>query len=599
MEKDSEMRWNLDDIVSLDRFDALYSEVEERLKRYDSFYSTMVPAMTEEDFRIYVEFEEETGHMLNRLSAMPSLMIAADQRSENGRLLEEKAKELYLKYDDASRKISHWQIGKEVEGKVRLDDENAKRIFSAVPGLEYVLSHSRESARYILSEAEEKLITQKDMNGVDVLVQLRDIIETEMKYFFKPKGAKRGKTMATPAQLGSYVRSAKPEEREAAYTALLSKYNENLDKFFMIYQAVVKDWCNEARLRGYKSSISMRNHENHVPDDAIETLLEVCTENRTVFQDYFRFKARELGMEKLRRFDLYAPLESKERRAIPLSEAVRLVLDAFSELSPEFAEKAKMIIDSRHIDSHPRPNKSSGAFCATVSPDILPYLMLNYTDTESDVGTLAHELGHGVHSQYARPLLRNPEYFNLPATLPLCETASTLGEMIVFERRFEAAENDEIRKAMLSEKLAGSFATVLRQSYFVKFEILAHEAIQKGVTAEELSDIYFSTLQEQFGDAVDIDPIFRYEWAYIPHIVHTPFYCYAYNFGELLSLALYARYKKEGSNFVPKIERILESGGSKSPREILSDVGIDMCSREFWQGSFDIIKEWQKKLERY
>jgi len=211
-----------------------------------------------------------------------------------------------------------------------------------------------------------------------------------------------------------------------------------------------------------------------------------------------------------------------------------------------------------------------------------------------DVSTLAHELGHGIHALYAN----HHSVSSQNAGLPLCETASTLLEMVMFEKLLKQAENDQVRKALLFNKMAGSFATVLRQNYFVKFEIKAHEAIERGVTGEELSDIYFNDiLKPQFGDSLSIDDSFRYEWAYLPHIVHTPFYCYAYSFGELLSLALFSEYKKQGSVFVPKIEKILAYGGSKSPQKILGEVGIDINSRAFWQGSFDIIKGWQKQLE--
>ena len=185
------------------------------------------------------------------------------------------------------------------------------------------------------------------------------------------------------------------------------------------------------------------------------------------------------------------------------------------------------------------------------------------------------------------------------APLPLAETASTLCEMIVFDKLFEEAESDDVRKAMLAGKIDDAYGTIMRQAYFVIFEKKAHEAIAKGTTPEELSELYFSTLEEQFGDSLELDPVFKNEWAYIPHMVHTPFYCYAYSFGDLLSLALYGMYKEQGEEFVPKIERILAHGGSEDPQKILEEVGIDMCSKEFWQKSFDVIAEMQDRLEQY
>ncbi|MBI2672251.1 M3 family oligoendopeptidase, partial [Candidatus Woesearchaeota archaeon] len=417
-------------------------------------------------------------------------------------------------------------------------------------------------------------------------------IETEFSFEFQPDKTRKPQLIKTSSELHAFRTSQDPKEREESYVTELKKYKENIDKFFIIYQAIVKDWVFESNLRGYNSSISMRNFENHIPDKAIETLLEVCSENIDIFHRYFKFKAKELGMKKLRRFDVYSHIKKKEKK-ISFNDAKKLVLDTFEKFSPSFAEKARKIINANHIDSHPSSVKVGGAFCYTIAPDIIPYVFLNYNGTLREVATLAHELGHGIHSLFAS----HQSFSSQHANLPLCETASTFGEMILFERLFAEAESDEEKKSMLSDKLAESYGSIIRQNYFIKFEILAHEAIKKGTNLEELSELYFKTLKEQFGDSLEIDPLFRYEWAYISHIVHSPFYCYAYNFGELLSMALYSRYKKEGPSFIPKIEKILAYGGSKNPQEVLKEIGIDITSKEFWQGSFELIRGWQDQLE--
>ncbi|MDP4009955.1 MAG: M3 family oligoendopeptidase [Candidatus Shapirobacteria bacterium] len=389
------------------------------------------------------------------------------------------------------------------------------------------------------------------------------------------------------------VHSPKAELREAAYRSLLEKQKDNLDKFFAIYQAIVKDWDYEAKLRGYETPIQVRNFANQISDKAIENLLSVCQKNRTIFQDFFKYKAKILGQNKLKRFDIYAPIESKEKQ-IRFDEAVAIVKDVFNEFSPQFGNLANKVIDQKHIDSHPQPNKRSGAFCATVNPKITPYVMLNFTGRIRDVSTLAHELGHAVHSLLASQHLPSVQHANLP----LAETASTLAEMILFENLYQKETDPKIRKSMLMEKLADSYASILRQNYFVIFEIRAHELISKGCTAKQLSELWLETLKEQFGDSVEIDQIFKYEWSYIPHIVNTPFYCYAYNFGELLSYALFARYKNERQEFVSNIETILMAGGSQNPTKILKEVGIDINSKQIWNDSFFIIKEWQLRLEQ-
>lgn len=589
-----EMKWNLNDVLPLKGFDALHKELEQDLSKYDSFLPKFNPDMSRDDFTSFMKFDEKIDEKLARLGGMPGLWESIDQKSQQAKLLKSKAEDLALKFSNKTRRIGLWLQGKQVEGMQILDDANAQRLFTAMPSLYYSLMYGRKLAKYTLLENEEKIILEKDMTGIGVVVNLRELIETEFSYRFKPKG-KKEKLIKTSSDVLVYVYSKDPKEREAASRALLERYRENIDKFHMVYQAVAKDWRYDYERRGYESPIQVRNIGNHIPDKAIEVLLDVCKENRDVYHRYFRFKAKELGMKRLRRFDIYAPLKIAKEEKIPFNASMKIVLDTFDSFAKGFGEKARQIIKQRHIDSHPRQNKRSGAFCATLAPKIAPYVLLNHTNKARDVSTMAHELGHGIHSLYAAHLPMAVQHANLP----LSETASTLGEMIVFEKLLEKAKNDRERKAMLSDKMADSFATILRQAYFVKFEMLAHEAIKKGVTADELCDIYLGTLREEFGNSVELDPIFKYEWARIPHLVETPFYCYAYNFGELLSLALFAKYKKEGKAFVPKIEKILAAGGSRAPEEVLKEIGVDMCSREFWEGSFEIVREWQRRLEEY
>jgi len=218
--------------------------------------------------------------------------------------------------------------------------------------------------------------------------------------------------------------------------------------------------------------------------------------------------------------------------------------------------------------------------------------MLNFTGKTRDISTLAHELGHGVHSILANKHLASVQQ----SGLPLAETASTLAELVVFEKMMAQEKDNELKKAWLSEKIADAYASICRQNYFVKFEIEAHEKMGRGLSPEDLSKIYLGNLKEQFGDSVAIDPLFAYEWSYISHLFESPFYCYAYNFGELLSYNLYRKYQQD-KGFLKKIIKILATGGSEKPSKILATVGVDIEKKEFWRESFEVIKRWQKELE--
>lgn len=581
------MKWNLDDILPLDKFDKLYEEVEGEIKTLEKWVERVKPEMSQKEFGEMMEFDEKLGVKMARLGYLPHLMESTNQKDQKAKLMSSRMDNLGLKVSEIGMKLGFWIQGKR---EPILDDENAMRLFATIPDLEYGLKRSREGAKFSLNEREEQIIDHKDVNGVGVLGELREMIETEFEYDLKI--GNKTKHIKSQSELLALVYSPNPKIRESAYKTLLNKQKDNLDKFFAIYQGIVKDWGYEARLRGHGAPITVRNWANHVPDEAIESLLEVCSDNVNIFQRYFKWKAKQLGMKKLRRYDIYAPLEKVDKK-MNFEEAKIIVLKALEEFSPSFANKARKIIDEKHIDVMPDKDKRGGAFCATVAPEITPYVLLNFTGKSRDISTLAHELGHGIHSLFANK--HYPSSQN--ANLPLAETASTLAELILFEKMMESETNVKLKKAWLSDKIADAYATICRQNFFIKFEIEAHNAIEKGITAEDLSKLYFKSLKEQFGNSISIDPLYKYEWSYISHIFNSPFYCYAYNFGELVSYALFANYKKDPSKWMKIIESILESGGSRDPQKILKDANIDVCCKKFWQESFVTIRAWEEKLE--
>ena len=346
-----------------------------------------------------------------------------------------------------------------------------------------------------------------------------------------------------------------------------------------------------AECRGFASPIQVRNVGNDLPDEAVETLVEVARANAPVFQRYFRLKAEWLGLDRLRRYDVYAPLAATERR-IPYGEAVELVLDTFRRFHPRMATNAERVFADDHVDSEVRKGKKGGAFCATVLPSQSPWLLLNYTGRVRDVATLAHELGHAVHSLFAEGhsiLTQHP-------ALPLAETASVFGEMLLTDRLLGEESDPAVRRELLASAVDDVYATVLRQAYFTRFEMLAHQAVLEGRSPEHLDEIYLETLREQFGDSVELAPEFRREWITIPHIYQSPFYCYAYSFGQLLVLSLYQRYREEGAAFIPGYLELLSHGGSARPAEILAAAGVDVTDAAFWQGGFALVERMVDEL---
>ena len=355
----------------------------------------------------------------------------------------------------------------------------------------------------------------------------------------------------------------------------------------------MRDWASEnVSLRSFSSPISVRNLRNDIPDPVADTLLEVCRENASLFQRWFRLKAGWLGMDKLRRYDIYAPLSSSEK-TYPFGEAAAMVLDCLKGFSPELADHALRVFADGHLDSEVRPGKSGGAFCSSPLPGLTPWVLVNYNGKVGDVATLAHELGHAVHAQMAQ----DHSVLTFHSSLPMAETASVFVEVLLLERLLSEEADPALRRDILARFVDDAYATVMRQAYFVLFEREAHALIEEGQTTDHLAERYLANLEEQFGDAVELSDEFRWEWVSIPHIYQTPFYCYAYSFGQLLVLALYRQFEAEGETFIPKYLKILAYGGSQSPAEILDEAGIDMTSAAFWQGGFDVIAGMIDELE--
>jgi oligoendopeptidase F len=318
----------------------------------------------------------------------------------------------------------------------------------------------------------------------------------------------------------------------------------------------------------------------------------VAGENTPIFQRFFKLKAKRIGLDKLRRYDIYAPVAKSEKK-YPFAEVADRVLDSFDRFEPRFGSLARQVFAEDHIDSEVRKGKQDGAYCETLSPRITPWVKLNYQGGADDVATMAHELGHAIHS-----LLANQHsLFTQHSCLPLAETASTFGEMMLVDRLL-AEENDvDVQRELLFRQVDDAYATIQRQSFFALFEKQAHAMVVEGASVDDLAGAYLKNLKLQFGEVVEVSEEFRWEWVSIPHIYAVPFYVYAYAFGQLLVLSLYRQFKLEGDSFKPRYIQMLSTGGSKAPMAILDAVGVDVRQPAFWQGGFDVIRELVDRLE--
>jgi oligoendopeptidase F len=586
-------KWDLTDLVedsSTKKFAELVDDIKKRVKEFEDNRRILKTDLSISIFEDLVHKIENILEDLSTVNSFAHLKYAADTSSND-------AAALVLQMEKLSSQVSNQILFFDLWFKKELDKNNVQRLIDSISAVyrEY-LRHKRLIAKYSLNESEEKIINTLEVTGLSALTKIYDRMTNNFEFTVVKKigNKKIIKTFKNKEKLISLVRSPKAEEREYAYKALFKTYKKNSGVLGEIYQNIVTQWRDEnISIRGFTSPISVRNIYNNIDDSTIDTLLSVCRQNAHLFYDYFLEKAKLIGVKKLRRYDLYAPISNSNIAKFTFKNAAKVVLDTFHKFDLRFGTYTERLFRENHIDSEIRNGKSGGAFCYTVSPQRTPYVLLNFDGMMRDVSTMAHEFGHAVHSMLAsnKPILVSH------APLPLAETASVFGEMLLNEEIYKSL-NRQKKQIFLAEQIDDMYATIMRQAFFTIFEIEAHKHIvEQNVTIDNIANLYMNNLRNQFGNSIHISDDFKWEWLYIPHFFHTPFYCYAYSFGNLLVLSLYQQYGKEGKSFVSKYLKILSAGGSEKPETLLKDCGFDITEASFWQQGFDLIKMKIKKLK--
>jgi oligoendopeptidase F len=582
----AQMKWDLDDLFSgydSPDLESAFDNVEEQVASFEGVRGKLKPDISPDQFLEVVRASEATSRILSKLYAFAGLSFAADTQDA-------KAQTLVARIDQFAAQIQNRSLFFRLWWK-DLDEANAARLMDAAGDYRYYLEQVRHFKPHTLQEREEQIVNLKNVTGVNALNTLYDSLTNRYVFTVQVDGELRE---LTRGGLQPLIQGSDPDLRARAYQELFRVFSADAPILGQIYQAIVRDWHNEnVALRKFPSAISVRNLGNDVPDEAVEALLEVAGRNAGVFQRYFKLKARQLGVAKLRRYDIYAPVVSSQK-TFDFDTAAQMVLTSFSAFDPRLGQLARRVFDDHHLDSEIRKGKQDGGFCASVVPEMTPYILLNYQARARDVAVMAHELGHAIHSMLAE---KHSE-FTFQASLPLAETASTFGEMMLTDRLLAEESDETVRRDLLFKQVDDAYATIMRQVYLALFEKQAHELIARDASVEELSAAYLENLREQFGDALELSAEFKFEWVSIPHIFHTPFYVYAYAFGQLLVLSLYQQFKAEAEAFKPRYLKILSAGGSQAPEKVLAEAGIDIRSPKFWQGGFDVVDRLVSDLEK-
>lgn len=477
----------------------------------------------------------------------------------------------------------------------RLSDKTVRGWMKAKETLRYkpVIEQIRAFRDYQLSDEVEKILHDRDVTGSDAWVRMFD--ETVARLRFPV-----GKKVLTETEVFHMLLSRDAKTRKAAYQSIGKVFAENIGAFSFIYNTLVKEKEIDDRQRGYKSPMAARNLDNQVEDEVVHALVAAVKKNYPrLSHRYYRLKAKWMRQKKLNPWDRNAPLPFAAEKKFTWDQARNAVLKAYGSFHPEMEAIGRRFFDGKWIDAEPRAGKDSGAFSAATVPSVHPYILMNFKGGVDDVATLAHELGHGVH----QVLAGKQGYFMADTPLTLAETASVFGEMLTFQSLLKEEKNPRSRKAMLAGKVEDMLNTVVRQIAFHDFEQQVHAARKNGeLTPEDFAKIWMRVMRESLGPAFTFDEAYKNFWAYIPHFYHTPFYVYAYAFGDCLVNALYAVYqdseKKGDRSFADKYMALLAAGGTARHDVLLQPFGLSAKDPSFWQKGLGVIESFIDQLEK-
>lgn len=527
---------------------------------------------------------ENLFQSLSKLGAYAGLRTAVESLDVPCRQLEDRI-------DQASVDIQNRLTFFELEW-LEVPDAEAQQLSDApeLQNYRHYLISSRRYKPHTLSEPEEVILNQKSLTARGAWVNLFDEFLSSLEYTLDYNGEQQKLTQ--PALLAL---SYQPDRnlRKAAQECLYNELSKHELVLTNVFNAITQDHSLNDQIRHYGSPIASRHLANEIDPQVVDRMQTVTEANYGIAHRYYRLKARLLGLDKLATYDQYAPVAT--RLPSCTYEAGRdMVLTAFGRFDPAMQAIAQKFFDHNWIDAEVRPGKRGGAFSASIVPTVHPYVMLNWTDKLRDVNTMAHELGHGIH-QY---LSREQTYLNFHHPLPVAETASVFGEFLTFDYLMEKEQDPEVKLGLLCSKIEDAFATVFRQNVLTRFEQKSHVARrERKLSSPDLCDIWWQANHALYADAVEMLELYRWGWSYIPHFVHTPFYCYAYVFGELLVLSLYRMYQEEGRAFVPRYLELLSSGSKWEPAELLARVGADIKAEDFWQKGFEVLRKLVDQAE--
>ena len=566
--------WDLSSLFeNEEELDKSVDDVLTKAKKFEKLYKGKLNKLDAIEFNEAISEYESILELLGQITTYAFLKFA--QNSQYG--------SFYAKYQTLSIKCSEHLLFFELEFN-KLQPHTQNSFINSSEKYSYYLTNLTEEKKHQLSQKEERLLIKKDQTGVSAFSRLFDEHFSKMKFLYDGKQISEETILSLLSDSNRDVRKKASE----SFTKELKKHQHLLAYIFNMIRADLKIDCE---LRGYKSAEEPRHKDNKISQKSVDALIKAAQNSFGIVHRYYEKKREILGFDRLYDYDRYAPINSKDDE-FSFEDSKKNVLDAFETFSPKFANIAKKAFEEGWIDVYPKENKQGGAFSHPATTNTHPYILLNHTDKRRDFFTLAHELGHAIH-QY---LAKDVGYLASDTPLTTAETASVFAEMLVFDKLKETLNKQE-KKALLASKIEDIFATLYRQINFTTFERAVHSHDGE-LSLDEFNSFWIQESKKMFGKSVELTKNYQIWWSYIPHFIHSPFYCYAYSYGQLLVLALYGLYKSEKMvDFVEKYEKFLSAGGSKSPKELVGYFGFDIEDEKFWQIGLDEVKKLVDEFE--
>ena len=577
--------WNLADLYPGTESEALAGDLDEAAgdaKAFKTTYAGKVGDLTGPELGAAIAEYERLFEITGRVMSYAQLIYAGDMSDvENGRFsqtMRERTTEI-----GSDLLFFELEINR-IEDAALEEKLKAPELARFQPWLRDV----RVFRPHQLSDELEEMLHEKSVVGRGAWMRLFD--ETMAGLRFQHDGKE-----LTAAEILDRLSHKDGREREVAARTLAKVLGENVKLFALITNTLAKDKEVEDKWRHYDRPISSRNRVNQVEDEVVDALVDAVAKSYPrLSHRYYALKAKWFGVDALDFWDRNAPLPDDDDSVIRWDEAERTVLEAYGAFSPKLAEIGSRFFDKKWIDAPVRPGKASGAFSHSTVPAVHPYILMNYQGKTRDVMTLAHELGHGVH----QVLSAGQGYLQADTPLTLAETASVFGEMLTFRSMLAARTDPKQRRIMLASKVEDMLNTVVRQIAFHQFETRVHDQRRRGeLTPDAIGDIWMGVQGESLGPAIRFDDDYRVFWTYIPHFIHSPFYVYAYAFGDCLVNSLYAVYQDAEQGFADKYLEMLSAGGTLRHKELLAPFGLDASDPAFWGKGLSVIEGFIDELE--